>query len=1672
MTTLSLNRLSFSVFSFKASTLFDRSPLHPSQDPFFVTGPIKDDVSAVAYGLTSCIHAAMHLNGYRIQKVRSSHMLLISIHTPECLSMHSPKFLIAFCSPIKRSSLGPESMYQNHIIECTIQIGQTEKTNALDARETSTKTKNFCTIELMPERNSKFESRKSSITILGKVLRVYIDWPPVLSVSEHLGDAIAIPTNDWWGNLLAWKDRQESDPVFASPYTHIVSPTSLSTSYLYQFMAKGPSNDNNAIKFYFYPATIKGVIFGAEEFDCATNFKINGWDDIGVRLEWSHKVHTNEVPQSMQTYLATGAAFTTVHYVNLHAKVSFGHAIVSINQEPGVVGRVYCGKKLVVSLNNNQQWTLYILSTKEHELIFQGDHFTTRERFTGALQAAILLHETSEQVNVLYDSVAGVYVSGGRFCFDANGSSTSYDIEWDIRNCIDGQKETQFLHFALEHHMKILCGENLQLMPMLSLHSNTRGRMRAFLTRNTLNWHFVIPTDIDQTVDACLQFYSPREISMQDITHWKLCEILQNEIEAEDWPNAKNPEASYYFRGKTLQKIGTLCLLSAKLAILTKCPTMTKLAVAIRQTLKQYLLAFAKNESCFPLVYDTVYKGIVSSEGLKKNDINVDFGSLAYNDHHYHYGYFITATAILLFLDTEFAQSHEAHLLKSVTESLIHDVANTDSHQNPYFPSFRNFNWFYGHSYSHGITPMADGKDIESMSEDINFSYGLALYGYVVNDARLHVTGSLMMKLEALAISTYFFITEDNVTHPPEFRNNKVTGMLFDNKCDYATWFSPNKECIHGIQMLPIIPAMEAIRRRDFVQEEWNNVLCKLDPVKKWRECNSGWTSLLFTNYSLIDKNEACKVLSECALDDGLSRAWALYFAYSQRGTMNVWKEITYGRTRPDGVEYFDFEVKMGVVEGILSISRGKLYEYPPPTLLLKYGSFPTSQSYDQVIPLNDTTSAYAIVIENLRLGHYYVAVHGGSLYSSITTFVGQARFLFFNIAMTYYACSDAFYTGLACDRLVDEVTMPRSSLQSTNLLPVSSGSRCFDTNNSIAIYGLDIPDPTWLLEFWVVTSSSNTFRLVIAPFIANGEDAPHVPMNSNQTLPQLETHTRDNRSMYLQVAAPYTGRWFVYMEVVPRANVSCENATGDIVHLFASYGRFCSRDDGTIIRVNNKTKSINLCSVMFTKLSEKRTSPVKDSHLLDATFSGSSAIMNTNLAARRVGYPVIGYQVEIPPRYAGTEMFLDILLTANIQNFSIFARVEAYPTPTTFDFHYAQSNATSFSSPDQIQSGWEGNLQQYQWGPFPYPRIGTWYFLIVANTLKPNSTNPSAATAWSVDLKLSTAVCPNPKACTTHGECSMTETYSSLHYGKCSCHYGYGGEQCGDLTMKSSVRTHRMLFLTLSNLAIVPVCVRCWKRKLYTESVFFTMTGLVSAIYHACDVEWLCLFEYKFLQASRRYVVQSSLFNFYISEVYGFRILFQFDHVAIRTFGGMHVAIFISSIVIAMHDPTSAGNWIMIALIAIVQFTVTLTYYLILGFRRMKTTKIVALKSFAFSSNNFDFRHGIFGVLTWTSAIICLFASSAHNYWIVHSFWHMSAMLAAYFFISVRVNDRYRMVIPNTTVDVFAAKYEAKLALGLSSPVRAIEIRCAPQELEECTIAVSSSTEEDERLAYEGMSM
>jgi endo-1,3(4)-beta-glucanase len=44
-----------------------------------------------------------------------------------------------------------------------------------------------------------------------------------------------------------------------------------------------------------------------------------------------------------------------------------------------------------------------------------------------------------------------------------------------------------------------------------------------------------------------------------------------------------------------------------------------------------------------------------------------------------------------------------------------------------------------------------------------------------------------MLAIQARSFNNYFYLQSNNINHPARFVQNKVTGILFENKVDYAS---------------------------------------------------------------------------------------------------------------------------------------------------------------------------------------------------------------------------------------------------------------------------------------------------------------------------------------------------------------------------------------------------------------------------------------------------------------------------------------------------------------------------------------------------------------------------------------------------------------------------------------------------------------------------------------------------------------------------------------------------------------------------------------------------------------------------------------------------------------------------------------------------------------------
>jgi endo-1,3(4)-beta-glucanase len=175
----------------------------------------------------------------------------------------------------------------------------------------------------------------------------------------------------------------------------------------------------------------------------------------------------------------------------------------------------------------------------------------------------------------------------------------------------------------------------------------------------------------------------------------------------------------------------------------------------------------------FPLDYDTVWRGVVSSASYT-GDVNADFGNTLYNDHHFHYGYFVHAAAIIAYLDPTWLTQNTN---RDWVNTLLRDYANSVD-DDPYFPFSRSFDWFHGHSWAKGLFDSADGKDEESSSEDAFAAYAIKMWGRVVGDPNMEARGNLQLAILARSLQSYFLLTDNNKNQPPLFVPNKVPGIV------------------------------------------------------------------------------------------------------------------------------------------------------------------------------------------------------------------------------------------------------------------------------------------------------------------------------------------------------------------------------------------------------------------------------------------------------------------------------------------------------------------------------------------------------------------------------------------------------------------------------------------------------------------------------------------------------------------------------------------------------------------------------------------------------------------------------------------------------------------------------------------------------------------------------
>lgn len=237
-----------------------------------------------------------------------------------------------------------------------------------------------------------------------------------------------------------------------------------------------------------------------------------------------------------------------------------------------------------------------------------------------------------------------------------------------------------------------------------------------------------------------------------------------------------------YFAGKQLARAANLLDIAQKLS-----------QPAIASSLQQKLnTAFDSRLGANYFYYDSSLKGIAAN-------VNA-FGSEDFNDHHFHYGYFIYAASILGRYDPTFVAKHGKEV-----NLLVADIAAYQPSAD--FPVQRGFDPYAGHSWAAGLAPFSDGNNQESSSEAIQAWNATTLWAQVTHNTTLEQASTWLLSNES-ASATSIWRSVD--TQPKGLGQyiGPVVDINWGGKRTYATFFSDDPTTKLGIQLIPLNPLM------------------------------------------------------------------------------------------------------------------------------------------------------------------------------------------------------------------------------------------------------------------------------------------------------------------------------------------------------------------------------------------------------------------------------------------------------------------------------------------------------------------------------------------------------------------------------------------------------------------------------------------------------------------------------------------------------------------------------------------------------------------------------------------------------------------------------------------------------------------------------------------------
>jgi Predicted glycosyl hydrolase len=449
--------------------------------------------------------------------------------------------------------------------------------------------------------------------------------------------------------------------------------------------------------------------------------------------------------------------------------------------------------------------------------------------------------------------------------------------------------DDRLLMLALPHHAAVL-PSNMILSEFDLEYQCIKGLMKPVVGSH---WSYVEQlTDIGFDMDQDIRNLQKLSFDQE--------QVILKQVELDLGRVLPTLTENIYGFGKQIARLAQLCHIASILerpsfqSDATNVSMNRVLTSRATSTLHDLLTKFLDGFSTDNLLYDINFGGIITHNGVLNKE--EDFGNGWYNDHHFHYGYILYASAILGRLNSTFVDEYGIHI-----DSILYDVAHeandsSDSSGGAFFPFTRHKSWFDGHSFASGLFPFADGKSQESSSEAVNCYYGAYLWSLVrwrnVDDFQDRINfAKLLLAMEIRGAKTYWHMMPKNsgidtmgsvAFYNQDFEQGLMVGNLGMMDVTVATWFGTQQLYVHMINFMPVTAITKELFSKPYIEKEFNEII---EPIFDGVEM--AWRGYTISDKALIFPTEAWQdatSLRSYELDSALSQSQVYFWIASMNG--------------------------------------------------------------------------------------------------------------------------------------------------------------------------------------------------------------------------------------------------------------------------------------------------------------------------------------------------------------------------------------------------------------------------------------------------------------------------------------------------------------------------------------------------------------------------------------------------------------------------------------------------------------------------------------------------------------------------------------------------------------------------------------------------------------------